>query len=298
MFSNKILLRFFIPIIILMALSTMITTWYVSSGIEQAALDSAVQNAELKTREFKALRAYYTKNIIKKVLSNSSISASFNHKENPNKIPLPATMVHDLSTEFSNLSQGQKINLLSKYPFPNRTSRQLDEFSTTAWNYLTQNPDGIYKEVSENGDGGKTIRLAIADKMVSQACVDCHNSHPQSPKTDWKLGDTRGVLEVTLPVNIADVAHVGPLLLIGLISGLIMLFAIFIVAKKVILTPLDTIKEGMAKGADSVLSHRISLSTNTETDDIADSYNQIGLKSGICQQGHSDNSRLSSVQYS
>ncbi len=275
MSTNKILLRFFIPIIILMALSTMITTWYVSSGVEQAAIDSAIQNAELKTKEFKALRAYYTKNIIKKVLSNSSIRASFNHKQEQNKIPLPATMVHDLSTEFSDLSQGQKINLLSKYPFPNRASRQLDKFSEAAWNYLTQNPDSIYKEVSENVEGQKIIRLAIADKMVSQACVDCHNSHPQTPKTDWKLGDTRGVLEVTLPVEIASVAHVGPLLLIGLASGLIMLFAIFVVAKKVVLTPLDTIKEGMAKGADSVLSHRISLSTNTEMDDIAHSYNQM-----------------------
>jgi PAS domain S-box-containing protein len=35
------------------------------------------------------------------------------------------------------------------------------------------------------------------------SCVDCHNTHAASPKTDWKTGDVRGVLEVILPLDIA-----------------------------------------------------------------------------------------------
>ena len=35
------------------------------------------------------------------------------------------------------------------------------------------------------------------------SCVNCHNTHPTSPKTDWKTGDVRGVLEVILPLDIA-----------------------------------------------------------------------------------------------
>lgn len=258
-----------------MTLSTMVTTWFVSSRVEQGALDSATQNAVLKTKEFMLLRAYYTKNVMTKVTANSSIRGSINHKTEQNTIPLPATMVHDLSREFSKLAQGQNINLLSKFPYPNRTNRRLDNFSEAAWNHLTQNPGGIYKEVSENKKGQKLVRVAIADKMVSQICVDCHNSHPQSPKTDWKLGDTRGILEVTLPVDIANVAQIGPLLLIGLVAAVILLLVIYTVIRKVVLNPLDTIKEGMGKGADKVLSHRISLSTDTEMNDIADSYNQM-----------------------
>jgi PAS domain S-box-containing protein len=30
------------------------------------------------------------------------------------------------------------------------------------------------------------------------ACVTCHNQHPDSPKRDWKLGDVRGIQEVTV----------------------------------------------------------------------------------------------------
>ena len=32
-------------------------------------------------------------------------------------------------------------------------------------------------------------------------CVSCHNSHPDSPKTDWQEGDVRGALTVTLPLG-------------------------------------------------------------------------------------------------
>ena len=39
--------------------------------------------------------------------------------------------------------------------------------------------------------------------MVAQGCVDCHNSHPQTPKTGWKLGDVRGVLKVESDISAA-----------------------------------------------------------------------------------------------
>ena len=36
------------------------------------------------------------------------------------------------------------------------------------------------------------LRFAVADVMTSESCVACHNTHPNSPKKDWKLGDVRG----------------------------------------------------------------------------------------------------------
>ena len=38
---------------------------------------------------------------------------------------------------------------------------------------------------------------------MGKACVDCHNSHPESPKRDWKVGDVRGIQEVTITQPIA-----------------------------------------------------------------------------------------------
>jgi PAS domain S-box-containing protein len=33
---------------------------------------------------------------------------------------------------------------------------------------------------------------------MRQACVSCHNTHPDSPRRDWKVGDVRGIQEVTV----------------------------------------------------------------------------------------------------
>jgi class 3 adenylate cyclase len=38
---------------------------------------------------------------------------------------------------------------------------------------------------------------------MGAACVACHNSHPESPKRDWKIGDVRGIQEITITQPIA-----------------------------------------------------------------------------------------------
>ena len=37
------------------------------------------------------------------------------------------------------------------------------------------------------------------DFASAQPCVDCHNEHPDSPKTDWRLGDVMGATTWTYP---------------------------------------------------------------------------------------------------
>lgn len=37
------------------------------------------------------------------------------------------------------------------------------------------------------------------DLAVAQACVDCHNQHPDTPKKDWKLDDVMGATTWTYP---------------------------------------------------------------------------------------------------
>jgi adenylate cyclase len=39
---------------------------------------------------------------------------------------------------------------------------------------------------------------------MGPACVECHNSHPESPKRDWKVGDVRGIQEVTITSPFAE----------------------------------------------------------------------------------------------
>ncbi len=47
-----------------------------------------------------------------------------------------------------------------------------------------------------------TVRI-VAPVLMGPACVSCHNSHPESPKKDWKVGDVRGIQEVIITQPIA-----------------------------------------------------------------------------------------------
>ncbi len=52
----------------------------------------------------------------------------------------------------------------------------------------------------EDVDGRASLRYATAD-LMRKACISCHNTHPQSPKTDWREHDVLGVLEVIIPME-------------------------------------------------------------------------------------------------
>ncbi|MFQ5507627.1 MAG: ATP-binding protein, partial [Planctomycetota bacterium] len=63
----------------------------------------------------------------------------------------------------------------------------------------TGDPDEPFHSIEEV-DGRRTLRYATAD-LMRRSCVDCHNTHANTPKDDWVEGDLRGVLEVVVPLS-------------------------------------------------------------------------------------------------
>lgn len=45
------------------------------------------------------------------------------------------------------------------------------------------------------------FQAVYADLAATQACLGCHNAHPDSPKRDFKLNDVMGALVITIPVG-------------------------------------------------------------------------------------------------
>lgn len=78
-------------------------------------------------------------------------------------------------------------------------------------------------------NGSRVLRFAQADRMLP-TCVACHNHYPGSPRTDWKVGDVRGALEVGLPVSKWQLTSTGVLnrtfvvLLVLLFLGLLLIW--------------------------------------------------------------------------
>ena len=186
------------PAILVFVLAVAGIAYAVPHLLRQNVIDSETKSAEATVNQFKTLRKYYVKNVIGALIGKSDIKASFNHEGVDKTVPLPATVIHDLSAMLS--ESGTSVTLYSEFPFPNRGERVLDSFAGEALTYLNANPDASFVR-TEQVNGANIVRVAIADRMVAESCVNCHNSHPQSPKLDWKLGDVRGVLEVATSID-------------------------------------------------------------------------------------------------
>ena len=64
------------------------------------------------------------------------------------------------------------------------------------WRKFPDTPFYQFEEIN----GRMSVRYAVADRMRT-ACLECHNTHPETPKTGWKEGDVRGVVEIISPVD-------------------------------------------------------------------------------------------------
>jgi len=144
-----------------------------------------------------SVRDYYANNVVARVLASpGTTKVVHNYKDVPGAIPIPATLSLELGKVISEQQVAIKYRFVSDYPFKNRASHALDDFEKGSLASLRQNSNQHLVQVSSSllSDG---VRL-IAPVTMVQACVTCHNSHPESPKTDWKVGDVRGIQEVAI----------------------------------------------------------------------------------------------------
>ena len=163
---------------------------------------NAFYEAQRFAEYIRIFRAYYTDDILTKIKEHSDLKIDFDHKDKNDTIPLPATVMHDLANLFTS-KVDMRVELFSAYPFPNRDKRVLDEFQKESLRSILEHPNEPYAR-EDFVDGRLMFRAAFADFMSEKACVECHNTHPNTPKNNWKLGDARGVIEVTLPLSISE----------------------------------------------------------------------------------------------
>lgn len=104
--------------------------------------------------------------------------------------PLPI----EFARRIMNSINGASISIYSKYPFPSNKMGGLsrDIRRLKAWDALVNKEQKEYVNSTN-----RILQLAIPDVM-SSSCVDCHNNHPETPKSDWKVGDVRGIIDVRI----------------------------------------------------------------------------------------------------
>jgi adenylate cyclase len=151
-----------------------------------------------------SVRSYYASNVVGRILAASGVptKVAHNYETIPGAIPIPATLSLELGKVISEQQHNIAYRFVSDYPFANRSPHPLDEFEADALRRLRENPNQMISADTTSLFGDK-VRL-VAPVVMGAPCVACHNSHPESPKRDWKVGDVRGLQEVTITQPIGN----------------------------------------------------------------------------------------------
>ncbi len=173
---------------------------------EQAKAES-LQSARAVSELMLQFRRYYNLNIVGRLQQGEHPPiVTENYKHIPGAIPIPATMSIEVAELLSETLPNSPFDFgfVSDQPFKGRDRAPLDHFQQEALQAFRAQPElKEYWRQDASPSGSTNMRLAIPVKM-QPVCVACHNNHPDSAFRNWKVGDVRGVQDVSVNHRISD----------------------------------------------------------------------------------------------
>lgn len=159
---------------------------------------TALEAATSYSTSISDVREYYSSRIVPR-MREAGITISHDYEKDEKAIPLPATLTIEIGEQSSSRRSGGEFRLFSSQPFPWRETGGAQN-SLEQEVLLALEAGNIEEFVSVEEDEDRSfLRYAIPVRM-KESCIECHNSHPLSPRTDWEIGDVRGVQSVRLPM--------------------------------------------------------------------------------------------------
>ncbi len=114
------------------------------------------------------------------------------------KLPLPAQMFRMGAEKVMSANTGFSYLLLSPWPV-NQQNRARTDVERRGLDKVATSGEVLYD--SETLDGKRYFVAIYPDKAVAEACVSCHNKHPDSPRRDFKVGDVMGAVVIRFRMN-------------------------------------------------------------------------------------------------
>ena len=231
--QGRVVLPIVLVALLVVVMCGLVMFYINTQNVEQVGVNKAKALAD----QIKILRTFYTKEVVSRA-KDGGLRINYDWEEDPNRrtLPLPATFTNVVGQRIEAQNPGTKIRLYSQYPFPHRkATEKYDDFEMQALKALEKTPDTPFYRFEEM-NGRLSVRYAVAD-LMRPACLECHNNHPETPKTGWKEGDVRGVVEIISPVDqIEDGLNTGTLLLLASVAlglGLVVGVSYFSIKKPI-----------------------------------------------------------------
>ncbi|HXX76672.1 MAG TPA: DUF3365 domain-containing protein [Nitrospiraceae bacterium] len=143
-------------------------------------------------------RTIYTSQIVNRMQEKHIVIAA-EHWEQDNALPLPAQFLQQSGRAVAEGGTGIRFRLIGLSPIYQRNG-PATEFERKALQTLARQPDRPVAGIVTSGQK-RYYQAIYPDRAVAVACVTCHNTHPLSPKRDFKLNDVMGGIAITIPLD-------------------------------------------------------------------------------------------------
>lgn len=175
-----------------------VTTILAGCGNESGGGISPRTAADAVHAVLKADRTAYSTLVVDRLANEEKVITTSEHWEDDKALPLPAQMFRAGSELVQKQDAGFSYSLLSLWPI-NQQNEVRTAVEKEGLNFVAKHPGKSFYKEEELGDS--TYFTAVyPDIAVTEACVTCHNNHPQSPRDDYKLNDVMGAVVIRLPL--------------------------------------------------------------------------------------------------
>jgi len=181
-------------------LTCLIGQWVLAASSKEAdpiECISAERVANYVHSVIQADRTIYTVEIVERMQMRGIVTAAENWRENW-KLPLPAQFLIEAGRLAAQEPNGVQFRLISNWAI-NKKNRPTTEFERMGLTEILVDPSRPHTGVVTEGRV-RSFQALYPDRAVSQTCIGCHNAHPNSPKTDFKLQDVMGGVLLTIPL--------------------------------------------------------------------------------------------------
>lgn len=144
-------------------------------------------------------RTVYTRLIVNRLQNEEKVIKASEHWKDEKALVLPAQMFRFGAEMVAEKKMGFSYSLQSLWPInkQNAPKTPLEK----------KGLDAVAKDGSKPFYGEETLgkvkyfTAVYADRAVAPACITCHNEHKDTPKKDFKIGQTMGGVVLRIPMK-------------------------------------------------------------------------------------------------
>ena len=173
--------------------------WGTSAGAKDCGGIPAERVADMVHAVIESNRTFYTVHVVNRMQAKGVVVASENWRDE-NTLPLPAQFLQESARLAVNTKTKIGYKLIGLWPI-NKQNGPKTESELRGLTETLKNPDRPFTEVIMNG-ADAYLQAIYADTAISQACIGCHNAHPDSPRHDFKQNEVMGAIMVTVPLHL------------------------------------------------------------------------------------------------